>query len=251
MKDSKEWSRLDNAAKIFPPTSGKRDTKVFRFACELNGEVDAAVLQHALDKTVERFPLYRSTLKKGLFWHYFEESDLRPEVAEETLPLCAPLYSPDRPGLLFRVLYYRRRISLEVFHAVADGSGAMQFLRTLVFLYIMEKHGDEIAGSPELGGYEASLEQRRTDAFRKYYARKNKGARPARSQRAYRIRSERLPEERLGVIEGQMSARAVLEEAHKWDATMSEFLTALLILAIYDCMEVRHRGRPVVITVQS
>ena len=37
------WRSLDNAAKIFPATSGKKDSRVFRFACELyEGALDAA-----------------------------------------------------------------------------------------------------------------------------------------------------------------------------------------------------------------
>jgi len=51
-----EWTKLDNAAKIFPPTSNERDTKVFRFVCELRDEIDENILQEALDKTM---PLFR------------------------------------------------------------------------------------------------------------------------------------------------------------------------------------------------
>ena len=43
-----EWSRLENAAKIFQPTSGLRDTKVFRFACELREPVDRELLQKGI-----------------------------------------------------------------------------------------------------------------------------------------------------------------------------------------------------------
>lgn len=69
MKNKKvpEWSKLDNAAKIFPANSKKSDTKVFRFACELYDTVDQLVLQQALDITVEAFPLYLSVIKSGLF----------------------------------------------------------------------------------------------------------------------------------------------------------------------------------------
>jgi len=45
---SPDWTRLDNAAKIFPPTSNKQDTKVFRFACQLNEWVDQDILQQAV-----------------------------------------------------------------------------------------------------------------------------------------------------------------------------------------------------------
>ena len=68
MKRNKKWIKLDNAAKIFPPTCTKRDTKVFRFVCELKEPIDKNILQHALDKTVDAFPLYNSVLKKGIFW---------------------------------------------------------------------------------------------------------------------------------------------------------------------------------------
>lgn len=63
----KQWSRLDNAAKLFASTVNKADAKVFRFGCELTQEVDPSCLQRALDRTVLSFPLYRCVMKKGLF----------------------------------------------------------------------------------------------------------------------------------------------------------------------------------------
>jgi hypothetical protein len=244
MGQSKQWSRLDNAAKIFPPTSSKRGTKVFRFVCELTGPVDGAVLQHALDKTVEVFPLYRSILKKGLFWYYFEESSLQPEVLEESLPVCAPIYDPDRSGLLFRVSYYGKRINLEVFHALADGTGALHFMRTMVFVYLAEMYG--ITG--RLPDDDIAPDQKGLDAFHKYYD-KRENTLKAKRYRPFRIRGERLPDNRIGIIEGFLSVRAVLKKAHEHHATLSEFLVSVLICSIYDGMTVRERARPVVITV--
>lgn len=244
MARRKQWSRLDNAAKIFPPTSTNRDTKVFRFVCELIYEVDGAVLQHALERTLPEFPLYRSVLKKGLFWYYFEESSIHPRVLKESIPICAPIYDPDEPGLLFRVLYYKQRISFEVFHALADGAGVMQFLRTMVFYYLSEKYS--ISG--QLTDYDASLNQKGQDAFYQYYD-KDGSFREMKQRRAYRIRGERLPDDRLGITEGFLSAKAVLQKAHEYHATLSEFLIALLICSIHEGMAVREKTRPVVVTV--
>ena len=69
MKNRKnvEWTKLDNAAKIFPPTSNERDTKVFRFAVELYDQVNPDILQEALDETIDIFPLYKSVLRRGVF----------------------------------------------------------------------------------------------------------------------------------------------------------------------------------------
>lgn len=244
MRKRKQWSRLENAAKIFPPTSSNRDTKVFRFVCELTEQIDGSILQHALERTLAEFPFYRSILKKGLFWYYFEESSLMPQVAEEAIPVCSAIYNPDRPGLLFRVNYYNRRINLEVFHALTDGTGAMQFLRTMVFYYLAEKHS--IAG--HMTDYDASEDQKNLDAFYKYYD-KTENIPKTKSYHAYRIRGEKYPNNRIGITEGLLSTNAVLQKAHEHQATLSELLIALLICSIHEGMAVRERTRPVVITV--
>jgi hypothetical protein len=243
---STQWSRLDNAAKIFPPSTTKDDTKVFRFSCELREAVDPAALQHALDAGIEHFPLYRSTIRRGFFWYYFAVSDLKPEVREEYKTPCAPLYGVNRNNLLFEVTFYRSRINLEIYHALSDGMGALQFLKTIVSYYLLEKHADLIDANVHSRSDDASAEQRSDDAFDKYYSkerppgnsgRKLPGNFPPRLPRAYRIRGERFSESRLGVIEGHVSAGALLEKAHEQQATISELLTGLLICSFHEGMK--------------
>ena len=48
-KGYSKWRKLDNAALAFPLVTGKDDTRVFRFYCELKEEVDPELLQQALD----------------------------------------------------------------------------------------------------------------------------------------------------------------------------------------------------------
>ena len=67
-QDKPDWYRLDNAAKIFPPTVHGADTAVFRLTCELTQTVEPAVLQAALDRTVEQYPNLRTVLRRGVFW---------------------------------------------------------------------------------------------------------------------------------------------------------------------------------------
>lgn len=50
----KHWRRLDNAAKLFPAASSKRDTRVFRFYCELKEDIQQEILQKAVDRTLEK-----------------------------------------------------------------------------------------------------------------------------------------------------------------------------------------------------
>ena len=71
-----KWRKLDNAALAFPLVTGKNDTRVFRFYCQLKEEVNGEILQAALDQTMEKYPLFQAVLRKGLFWFYLEHRDI-------------------------------------------------------------------------------------------------------------------------------------------------------------------------------
>ena len=243
-----KWSRLDNAAKILPSTSSKKDPKVFRFSCELTEPVDGQTLQFALDQTMEKFPFYRSVLKRGLFWYYFEDSTRRPVVQPEGLPPCAPVYSADRKGLLFRVSFFERRINLEVYHAIADGTGALHFLRTLVYYYLLERRKEDFSGGAPFFDYDASQAQKRDDSFSRYYEKRPKASK-GKAVKAYHQYGERWPDGRIAVLEGCMPVRSLLTLAHAHHATLTEYLTAQLLLSIRETMRLRETGRPVVITI--
>ena len=104
MKQKKaRWRKLDNAAKLYSASSNKKDTRVFRFYCELKEQVQSELLQQALDQTVETFPTFLMVLRKGLFWHYLEPCNLRPVVKEEYKEPCSRLNIRDKKNLLFEV----------------------------------------------------------------------------------------------------------------------------------------------------
>ena len=129
-KKKARWRKLDNAAKLYSAASNKKDTRVFRFYCELKEEVNPDVLQEALNQTIEIFPTFLMVLRKGLFWHYLEPCNLRPIVKEEYKEPCSRLYIKDKKTLLFEVTYYKKRINFEVFHVLTDGTGDRIFKRT-------------------------------------------------------------------------------------------------------------------------
>ena len=84
MKQKKaHWRKLDNAAKLYSAASNKKDTRVFRFYCQLKEMVNGELLQTALDQTMEKYPLFQAVLRKGLFWFYLERRDIDAFVKEE------------------------------------------------------------------------------------------------------------------------------------------------------------------------
>ena len=64
-------------------------------------------------------------------------------------------------SFLFEVTYYRNRINLEVFHVLTDGTGAMNFLKTLVSNYLTLAENVEDSGVD----YDASSTQKVMTVF--------------------------------------------------------------------------------------
>lgn len=242
------WARLENAAKIFPPTSNNKDTKVFRFTCELFEEVEQEILRQALDETLEIFPLYKTVLRRGLFWYYLESANLIPIVEEESNPVCGRIYNENRRGLLFRVFYYKNRINIEVFHALSDGAGALLFMKTLVYHYLTRKYKEQFQENKPHLDYDSSITQKQDDSFLKHFSGK-KTLLNVNHPKAYRIRGTRREENRMQVIEGTMSVKALLDVAHEYNTTMTVYLTALFIYSIYKGMSARGKKNPVVLSV--
>ena len=61
------WRSLDNAAKLFSAASSPKDTRVFRFYCELKEEVKEEILQEALNQTIQKYPVIFVGYEKGAF----------------------------------------------------------------------------------------------------------------------------------------------------------------------------------------
>lgn len=114
--------------------STKKAQSLFRISAIMTEEVDKDKLQIALNDVLPRFEAYRVRLKKGYAWHFFEYNDAPCKVfAEETL--LKPINPADTNGYWFRVSALGNKIVLEMFHALADGNGALAFLKSIVKRY--------------------------------------------------------------------------------------------------------------------
>lgn len=243
-----KWRRLENAAKIFPATSGKRDSRVFRFACELKEDVKKELLQEALDRAIKEMPLFQSVLRKGLFWFYLENSEIRPVVTEEHRLPCSNIYIRDKRNLLFEVSYFKKRINFEVFHVLTDGTGAMLFLKCLVSHYLVLCHPEELKDKGLISHYDATEKEKEDDGFQKYY-NIVQGKRKLENIHAYQLTGIKNGEEKFQIIEGVLSVSSLLKKAREQCVTMTVYLTSVFLCAIHKEMSKRQEKRPVVLMV--
>ncbi len=226
------WFRLDNAAKIFPAVTKNSNSSVFRVSMELTEKVDPELLQKAADLAIRRYPVLQVKIRRGMFWNFFDQNERPLVVQPETVYPCAPLDPRTNNGYFLRVLYYRSTVSVEMFHSLTDGTGALEFLKTLVYQYLLltgaavRDEGLVLRPDDDPSRYEME------DSFTRYY-------RPARIHRKKEPRAFRLegtPFEPFGnnVVAGDMSASAIHAAAGRRGATVTEYLTAALIQAIRD-----------------
>lgn len=241
------WRKLDNAAKVFPATSNKKNTKVFRFYCELHEEVIVENLQVALEITLEKYPLFKTVMRRGMFWYYLENKEHIPTVKSERKSPCSGLYSPDMIKLLFRVNYHKNRINFEVFHVLTDGTGATEFLRELVKNYLYITHAgkglEDIKVSPQI-----TTSEQENDSFTKYYS-KDIGKPDKRVEPSYQLKGIPSKYNTLQVYEGVVNTKEILPKAKEYGVSLTVYLTAVLLCAINKEIPNHHKKRRVVLMV--
>lgn len=243
-----QWRKLDNAAKIFPAVSNRKDTRVFRFYCECVDPVEHVSLQEALNKTIEKYPLFQTVLRKGLFWYYMEKSDLKPTISEEYDPPCLNLYHRDQKNLLFQVTYYKNRINFEVFHALTDGTGAIQFLKELVKNYLLSRYPQANLPDVSLTEPDLTVQDQETDSFSKHY-NKHPSKKGEKKPWSYQLTGAKTGYGDLNITEGVVSCKSLLNKAREYGVSVTVLLTSILMWSIYEEMPFHRKKRPVILMI--
>ena len=242
-----KWRKLDNAALAFPLVTGKNDTRVFRFYCQLKEEVNGEILQAALDQTMEKYPLFQAVLRKGLFWFYLEHRDIRAVVKPETEPPCSRLYIPDKKSLLFQVTYDKNRINFEVFHALTDGTGAMHFLQELVQNYLILAHPQE--NLPHIESTEEITHgDKEEDSFSQYYSSDTPKDKE-KKETAVKLKGEKLVHSDMHITEVAFSVKDIHQKARSYGVSITVLLTAMMLCSIREEIPKNQQKRPVTLMI--
>jgi hypothetical protein len=227
-----KWYVLDNAASFMPGLTGRTVTLVYRLSVNLDRTVRLPALQAALAAIAPRFPYYMVVLRRGFFWYYFEPAGEKPlRVSADSKYPCLNLKAR-RGGYLFRVRAYDRRIAVEFCHILADGSGALAFLKALLLEYgrtlgmdIPEAEG--IFAPGETPGPEES-----EDAFNRHVRPGTPG--PERVPRAFHIPALPLRRGQYRIITGRMPLGSTLALSKSHGTSLTEFLAAAYLAALQE-----------------
>ena len=226
------WMPLDNAAKIYPAARRHNWSSLYRFSATMSETVDVDILQSALDVTVRRFPSIAARLRRGLFWYYLQQIPHAPRILEDNSYPLARMSKEDIRNCGFRVLVYGKRIAIEFFHSLTDGTGALIFLKSLLAEYLQQRYGIQVpAEHGVFGRLEEPSEEELEDSFQKYSGSVNASR---RESDAWKMRGTPEPNGFLHVTCFELPVKAVLEKAHAYDASLTAFLGACLMRALMD-----------------
>lgn len=242
---SANWYKIDNVAKIFLATVSKRDTRSFRLSCTLKENIDPKLLQEAVLSAIQDRPQVQVRIRRGIFWHYMEDTDLEPEVHEEQDRICPLLYVPAKTMLHYQVTYFGKRINLEMFHALADGTGAMEFLNIIVLAYLKLKYPGQLSDVTIHSG--ASAGDLSQDSYRQFYG--NRGlSKNTPKDKAYHPGGIKFPFNQLQFYEIHMPASQIKQRAKELNISITSYLGAAWMLAIRDEMPPRKNNIPITIS---
>ena len=226
------WAKLDNTALLFPVISTEGMSSVYRESVSLTEDINGDLLQEALEKVLSQFLIFRMRLRLGLFWYYFEENDRPvPKVREEELFPGAYINKSRNNHYMFRVTYYKKRINLEVFHALTDGYGGLVFLKELAYQYLRLAHPEEFAG--EKDRISSGIFMDMEDSYLKNFKKGASHDTAYGSKKALVIKGERRPKGELNVMHGYFKVDELKAAAKKYGLTINQYIVGNYVYAIY------------------
>lgn len=226
------WMRLDNAAKIYPAITDEELTSVFRICVELKEKIKIQKFLEAVRDIEDRFPYFKVVLKAGFFWYYLEYKNLPIKVEPDIKQPCRAF---GKHEFMFRVLAADNKISVEFSHILTDATGAFEFLKTLLFIYL-EKCGLKL--QPGLKYHRSNqpiLQEEFEDAYQRYFT---KMASPLiKLPKAFHVPFRPKPGTRLNVLTASISLGLIKAKAKELNVSITVYLTAVYLhslQAIYE-----------------
>ena len=231
-KQKLRWVRLDNAAKIYPAARRRDWSNVYRQSVTLRDDVDVPVLQSALEVTVKRFPSIAARLRRGAFWYYLQQIPQAPKVRQEHSYPLVRMGREEMRQCAFRVVVYDKRIAVEFFHSLTDGTGALIFLKTLTAEYLEQKYGIAVpAEQGVLDRRESPKEEELEDSFPKYAA---SVAASRKDTDAWHMWGDPQPGGFLHLTCFQVPVKPVLDLAHEHQVSLTVLLGAVMMRSLVN-----------------
>lgn len=142
-----------------------------------------------------------------------------------------------------------KKINLEVFHALTDGTGALILLKRILAQYLTLCYPGQVSGEDPEFEWKACVPAMEEDSYLKLRD-PSVPFRHGAGKKAYQIQGTRYLNARLDVTQGKCSASQVAALAKGMGVTVTAYLTGLLIHSIYTANgKFSKKPKPIVVSV--
>lgn len=228
-RDNKKWYKLDNAALMYPLVARGESISIFRVSALLRDPVDPVELQYAVNDIAARFPTICGSVKNGFFWPFIDRPTIPITVKPQTKVPGRPMKVDSRRSQI-RVNYIGNQISVEFFHSATDGMGGIIFLNSLIRRYF-QRLGYEIDCTNCFDYRDIpSLEEIR-DNFAAVTVKKNPPPCP-KPVKSKKLNGTLQRGGKYVTVRGVMSASQLKSVAKQHNATVTEYLGAVQLMAL-------------------
>ena len=239
--------KLDNSANVFPMLSKKKYGKAFRLSVVLNENINLEKLQIAVNQTLEMFQVFRVKMKRGFFWYYLEYNEKEPIVKEDDSYQCKYINSKSNNDYLFKVTCFKNKINIDIFHALTDGNNGMVFFREIIYKYI------ELMYPDNLNDEDRKFRKINYDIEDSYGKNYDKTLKPKGFYKeAYILKGDTAKLGQEKITNEIINLDEFKQECKKYKATVTQYMTALLIYAIYKENYIKNKSKskkPIIVTI--
>jgi hypothetical protein len=236
------WFKLDNAAKIYPAIITGELSNVFRITAFLYEPVRISALTEAVRITSGRFPYFNVALSKGAFWYYLETNNQLPRIhPEESIP-CTMFPIGHKKEVMYRILVRKNRISIESVHILTDGTGGLEYLKTLLYTYFKLIKKLDFLPPGIIDPYGKPDPKETEDSFNKFFQRKV----PASDtiSKAWHLPFKLNPKPRLRIIQAETTVHGIHEVAKLHKVSITEYLVAVYMHTLQAIFIENHKKGP-------
>ena len=231
--------KLDSTAIVHIALMNKKRMNNYRISVAVDHIVDKEILQRAVDKMVDRFPMICCRIIDDGRWYYSEKLD-KVTVKDDELPILRSLTPENIFDQAMNVMCSGNRIIIEVFHSVTDGTGAFVFLNALLAEYFDLKAGGQGID------WGVSSANEHEDGFAKYADAERMMKDPVDHSNAFEFRPLADGEE-LGFSSLRLNLRQTKDLAKKHRCTLNEMILSIIYYGIFSLDY--SKGKNVVLTV--
>lgn len=228
---------VDNASILFLSLMRKEHANSFRFTMSLEEGIDPVVLQTAVDRIYRRFPTIIAGFRRG-FFHFLQVPASQPPQVRRDPGCLLTMSRSEIESCCYRVFYSGKDISIEAFHALTDGYGAITSFITLVSEYLHLKKGIDVGVSQtRLDALALPQAQEICDSFLEHTQAAPKCL-PSRF--SYQLPRSSHADWNVKTSSLKIETKLLLDAAHRENVTINTLLSSVLASSV---MELQKRYR--------